>query len=87
VSEADVQRVGIPLAKALEMDLADVTQMEKIKALVKTLEKLGPLKKVDHKDERRKIVKRYQLDGEEFEALWEATEFGIYIYPAPFGVA
>jgi hypothetical protein len=61
--------------------------MEKIKALVQTLEKLGPLKKVDHKDDRRKDVQRYQLDGEDFEAMWEATEFGIYIYPAPFGVA
>jgi hypothetical protein len=69
--------VGIPLAKALDMNLADVKQMEKIKALVQTLEKLGPLKKVDHKDDRRKDVQRYQLDGEEFEAMWEATEFGI----------
>ena len=57
--------------QALDMDLADMKQNEKIKALVKTLDEDGVLKKVDCKDDNRKAVQRYQLDEDEYAALWE----------------
>ena len=69
------QWVGVPLAKALGIDLGEAGKIERVKALIKTLEDCGALTKVDHRDERRKVVKRYQFDHDEFEALW-GTEFG-----------